>query len=70
MIKENVIIKQDTTENWNKAKNFIPKEGEIIKYIDTNNLKIGDGKTLINNLPFLNQYSYILNNDILEIQEG
>lgn len=54
MIKENVIIKQDTTENWNKAKNFIPKEGEIIKYIDTNNLKIGDGKTLINNLPFLN----------------
>jgi len=34
MIKENIIIKKDTTENWNKAKNFIPKENELIFYID------------------------------------
>jgi hypothetical protein len=35
MIKKNIIIKQDTTENWNKAKNFIPKENELILYIDS-----------------------------------
>jgi hypothetical protein len=32
MYKE--LIKKDTTENWNKAINFIPKAGEIIVYAD------------------------------------
>ena len=57
MKKENVIIKKDTEENWNKAKNFIPKQGEMIEYTDLpkpNNFKIGDGKTKVNDLPFLN----------------
>lgn len=59
MIKENTIIKKDTTENWNKAKNFIPKENEVIVYTDTEQQKIGDGKTLLRDLPFidLNFYS-------------
>lgn len=70
MIKENIIIKKDTTENWNKAKNFIPKENELIFYIDNEQYKIGDGKTRINDLPFLSNVIYILNNDILEIKEG
>ena len=35
MIKENVIIKKDSPENWAKAKNFVPKENEIIMYIQT-----------------------------------
>jgi hypothetical protein len=35
MIKETTYIKKDTTENWNKAKNFIPKENEVIIYTDT-----------------------------------
>ena len=72
MIKETTIIKKDTSINWNKAKNFIPKEGEIIIYTDLspNNLKIGDGKTKINDLSFLINYEYILNNDILIIREG
>lgn len=30
MIKEHVIIKKDLKQNWDKAKNFIPKDGEII----------------------------------------
>ena len=48
MIKKNIIIKQDTTENWNKAKNFIPKENELILYTDSEQYKIGNGKTKIN----------------------
>ena len=52
-----IIQKHDTQANWEKATNFIPKAGEIIIY-DTDEthyycrIKIGDGSTLINNLPF------------------
>ena len=52
-----IIQKHDSETNWNKATNFIPKAGEIIIY-DTDEthhycrIKIGDGSTLINNLPF------------------
>ena len=52
MIKENTIIKTDTMENWAKAKNFIPKVNEIIIYSDAG-MKIGDGKTKVNELPFI-----------------
>ena len=44
MVKEQTLIKKDTTENWSKAKNFIPKENEIIIYTDINKKKIGNGK--------------------------
>ena len=49
--------KHDTELNWNKATNFIPKQGEIIVYdIDDNyfyeRIKIGDGITPVTNLPF------------------
>lgn len=52
-----IVHKHDTEENWNKATSFIPKQGELIIYdIDTNysyeRLKIGDGKTVVTNLPF------------------
>ena len=69
MIKENTIIKKDTTENWNKAKNFIPKLNEVIIYTDfsPNRIKIGDGKTKINNLPFVNNNQYSVEEDILII---
>lgn len=70
MIKENIIIKKDTIANWNKAKNFIPKENELIFYIDNEQYKIGNGKTKLNDLPFLSNVLYILNDDILEIKEG
>lgn len=72
MIKETTIIKKDTSKNWDKAKNFIPKEGEIIIYTDLspNNLKIGDGKTKINDLSFLINYEYILKDNLLIIKEG
>lgn len=52
-----IINKHDTEANWLKATNFIPNQGEIIIYdIDSNysyeRIKIGDGKTLVSNLPF------------------
>lgn len=71
MIKEQTLIKKDTSENWKKAKNFIPKKKEIIIYTDLipNGTKIGDGKTKINDLPFIdiNKYS-IENEDTLVIE--
>lgn len=44
--------KYDIAANWEKAKNFIPKENEIIYYSDINNFKVGDGKTKVNDLEF------------------
>ena len=52
-----IIQKHDSEATWEKATNFIPKAGGIIIY-DTDEthyycrIKIGDGSTLINNLPF------------------
>lgn len=56
-IKSRIIHKHDTEENWLKAVNFIPKQGELIIYdIDSihtiERFKIGDGTTLVNDLPF------------------
>ena len=48
-------LKTDSPENWSKAENFSPLKGEVIIYQDENNsdIKIGDGNTNVNNLPFL-----------------
>ena len=53
-------MKTDTEENWLKATNFIPKNGEIIIYaIDaTHNyqrVKVGNGTKKVNELPFINE---------------
>lgn len=47
--------KTDTSANWAKATNFIPKAGEIIFYSDLNLIKIGDGSTTVTSLPFMVQ---------------
>ena len=52
-----IIHKHDVEANWLKATSFIPKQGELIVYdIDDNydyeRFKIGDGTTLVNDLPF------------------
>ena len=59
-IKTRIIHKHDTEENWNKATNFIPKQGEIIVYdIDSSHsyerIKIGDGTTNVNSLPYVSE---------------
>ena len=57
-IKTRIQLKNDTEANWNKATNFVPREGEVIIYSadDTHpfsRLKVGDGNTTVFNLPFI-----------------
>ena len=52
--------KHETEENWKKAINFIPLMAEIIVYeTDSTHtqarLKIGDGTTPVNDLPFISE---------------
>ena len=53
MEKEQTLIKKDTSENWKKAKNFIPKENEVIIYTDLEKKKIGNGISKLNELSFI-----------------
>ena len=52
--------KYDIEENWKKAVNFTPLEGELIIYGKDSNysydrFKVGDGVTLVNALPFTDE---------------
>lgn len=69
MIKEQTLIKKDTSTNWNKAKNFVPKENEVLIYTDfnPNRVKIGNGKTKVNDLPFVDNNEYSVEEDTLVI---
>lgn len=49
--------KSDTEQNWNNS-NLVPLSGELIIYLPDENhtasrLKIGDGITVVTNLPFV-----------------
>lgn len=68
MKKENTIIKEDTFENWSKAKNFIPKKNEVIVYTNMGT-KIGDGQTKVNDLPFIDNSFYFIQDNMLIIEE-
>jgi hypothetical protein len=51
------IQQHDTAKNWRAAKDYVPAKGQIIVYdIDKEysyeRFKIGDGVTLVNDLPF------------------
>ena len=50
--KTRAIQKNDTSANWAKAVNFVPLKGELILYTDLNKIKIGDGVTVVGDLPF------------------
>lgn len=49
-----IVQKHDIETNWKKATNFIPLQGEIIIYDDLNKIKIGNGRTKVNELDFAN----------------
>ena len=66
MKKSNAVVKVDSAENWEKAKNYIPDVFTIIVYEFENSapkVKIGDGVTFVNDLPFLSNREVI--NDTL-----
>ena len=75
-IKTRILLKTDTTANWDKAANsFIPKEGEVCVYLDRFQLddgsyvpgiKVGDGTSYINELEFIGD-EYINKEEIDEI---
>jgi hypothetical protein len=76
------MLKHDLAINWAKAVNFIPKLDELILYdgimengvyIELPRLKKGDGKTKINDLPFLDteksikELNYLYYDNTLEL---
>ena len=69
MEKEYVYMKSDTSENWSKAKNFIPAKNELIIYTDfmPTGMKIGDGITKLNDLKFLDNNDFEVEGDTLII---
>lgn len=58
-LKTRIMIKADTKANWDKAVNFIPKKGEPILYIDTNQIKYGDGISKVADLSFFDTVEII-----------
>jgi hypothetical protein len=81
-MKKQITLKHDVAANWAKAVNFIPKLDELIlydgviengNYIELPKLKRGDGKTKLNDLPFLestnsnNEINYLYYDDTLEL---
>lgn len=50
-----ILHKYDTEANWDKAKSFIPKKGELIIYSDRSSFKVGDGETTLPNLKFFDK---------------
>ena len=52
-LKARIVNKNGTSAEWEKATSFVPKKGELILYTDLNKIKIGDGVTKVNDLPFL-----------------
>lgn len=72
ILNSRMIQKHDTEENWEKAINFIPKQGEIIIYdIDDNydyeRIKVGDGIANVNALPFILNLEAFTDEEIDEI---
>lgn len=78
-IKSRILLKTDTTVNWDKAANsFKPKEGEVCIYSDRillddgsyiPGIKVGDGTSYINELEFMSD-DYISFGEIDKILEG
>ena len=69
MKKFDPILKNDSTENWNKAVNYIPKLNEIIIYDDMDpvGIKIGNGVDKVSELKFANGSKAFVNNGTLSL---
>lgn len=62
IIQSRIVQKHDTEANWIGKTTFVPKQGEVIVYdIDSNynyeRIKIGDGKTVVSSLPFIDDHA-------------
>jgi hypothetical protein len=55
------IVKRDSTQNWLKAKNYIPPLGTIVIMENEDGsqiIRFGNGKTMLHDLPNLKQENY------------
>ena len=50
-----VVNKHDSSTNWDKAVNFVPKAGELVVYDDLHKAKLGNGTSKVGDLPFLDK---------------
>ena len=78
LINSRIVNKHDVESNWDRAKTFVPKQGELIIYdkddnYDYERFKIGDGETVVGELPFyleneidaiLEKITYLMNNTL------
>lgn len=69
MEKFKPILKSDTTENWKKAVNYIPRLNEIIIYIDMDpvGIKIGNDVDKVSELKFANGSKAFVDNGTLSL---
>lgn len=51
-LKTRILLRNDTAANWEANKTTVLKRGEVGIEIDTNKMKIGDGKTAYGNLKY------------------
>lgn len=74
-----IIHTHDTADNWDNLAKFVPKKGEFIIYDADDNynyerIKIGDGKTMLSDLPFFSdkaiQTFFDINDDICFFDAG
>ena len=73
MKKTEAVVKTESASNWAKAVNYIPAAGTIIVYEFDDTMprvKIGDGQTLVNQLPFLVNPPPEVRNDTLDLSGG
>ena len=71
MDKSSAVIKTDKASNWEKAVNYIPNKFTIVVYEYDNGsprVKIGDGVTRVNDLPFLTSQPPKVDQDTLSFQ--
>ena len=70
MRKFDPILKNDTTKNWEKAVNYIPKLNEIIIYEDMDpvGIKIGNGVSKLSELKFANGSKASVEGDVLSLK--
>ena len=70
IINTRIKNKNDTTLNWDNS-SFIPMQGEIIIYNDTTpqKIKIGDGVSPVNLLPFIDANALLKTEQTLTTEE-
>lgn len=70
-IKARVKVKADLKQNWDNYGNSVtPLEREPIFYSDTGDIKLGNGVTTVNQLPFFNKRVIISATEPDNVKEG